>query len=121
MRMRQGGDPVVGISPEDLALLGIRRVPRIIDVEDGKPMAADGQILDIANVIWATGFRPDYRWISLPVFCDDGYPLHRRGVVEDEPGLYFVGLSFQHHPTSHLVGGVGTDARYIVQCIGERQ
>jgi putative flavoprotein involved in K+ transport len=120
-RMRQGGDPVIGISPEELVSLGVRRVPRIIGVKNGKPLAADGQALDVANVIWATGFRPDYRWLSLPVFSDDGYPLHRRGVVEGEPGLYFVGLRFQYRPTSHLVGGVSVDAQYIVQCIGERQ
>jgi putative flavoprotein involved in K+ transport len=84
-------------------------------------MAADGQILDVANVIWATGFRPDYSWLSLPVFSQADSPLHNRGVVEGEPDLYFVGLRFQHRPTSHLVGGVSADARYIVRCIGEQQ
>jgi putative flavoprotein involved in K+ transport len=84
-------------------------------------MAADRQILDVVNVIWATGFRPDYRWLRLPIFGADGYPLHKRGVVEGEPGLYFVGLRFQYRPTSHLVGGVSADARYIVQRISERQ
>jgi putative flavoprotein involved in K+ transport len=120
-RMSEGGDPVVGISSEDLARLGVRRVPRIVGAKDGKPLAADGQILDVANVIWATGFRPNYGWLSLPVFSKAGYPLHKRGVVEGEPGLYFVGLRFQHRPTSHLVGGVSADARYIVQYIGEQQ
>jgi putative flavoprotein involved in K+ transport len=119
-RMGEGGDPVVGISLKDLARSGIKRVPRIVDVEEGKPMTADGQILDVANVIWATGFCSDYRWLSLPIFHYDGYPLHKRGVVEGEPGLYFVGLRFQYRPTSHLVGGVSTDARYIVRRIVQR-
>jgi hypothetical protein len=78
-------------------------------------------ILDVANVIWATGFYPDYRWISLPIFGADGYPLHKRGVVEGEPGLYFVGLRFLYRPASHLVGGVGADAQYVVHAINERQ
>jgi putative flavoprotein involved in K+ transport len=121
VRMSQSGDPVVGISSNDLALLGVKRVQRIVGAKDGKPMAAEGQILDVANVIWATGFRPDYDWLSLPVFSNDGYPLHKRGVVEGELGLYFVGLRFQYRPTSHLVGGVSADARYIAQCIGDRQ
>jgi putative flavoprotein involved in K+ transport len=120
-RMSQGGDPVVGISSKDMALMGIRRVARIVGVKEGKPMTADGQLLDVANVIWATGLRPDYSWLSLPIFNGDGHPLHKRVVIEDQSGLYFVGLRFQYRPTSHLVGGVSADARYIVHQINERQ
>ena len=89
-------------------------------VKDGKPVTEDGQTLDVANIIWATGFQPDYAWISLPVFGVDGYPRHTRGVVEGEPGLYFVGLRYQYRPTSHLLGGVGADAQYVARHIINR-
>jgi hypothetical protein len=55
-------------------------------VRDGHPVLEDGRVMDVATVIWCTGFRPDFGWIDLPVFDGDGLPLHRRGVVEGEPG-----------------------------------
>lgn len=56
----------------------------------GRPVLADGRTLGPATVLWATGFDPDYAWIRLRVsiFREDGYPQYRRGVVEEEPGLY---------------------------------
>ena len=119
-QMAKAGDPVIGVSMDELEQAGVHRVPRINGVQDGKPLTANGQCLDVANVLWATDFRPDYRWISLPIFDKSGYPIHHRGVVQNQPGLYFVGLRFQHRPISHLVGGVGRDARYIVHTITER-
>ncbi len=71
-------------------------------------------------MVWATGFRPNFGWIELPVFAEDGYPLQHRGVVESAPGLYFLGLPFQHTFASAVIGGVGKDARYIVEHIAER-
>ncbi len=120
-RMKRVGDPVIGISTADLAQRGVRLVSRITGVKEGKPVTEDGQILDVSNVIWATGFRQEDHWISLNIFEDDGRPWHTRGVVEGEPGLYFVGRRFQHRLISHLVGGVGADARYVVSVIAERQ
>jgi len=69
-------------------------VPRVESVVDGKPWLADGRVLDVAVVVWATGFRLDFSWIELPIFDDSGYPIHR-GVVDSAPGLYFLGLPFQ--------------------------
>jgi putative flavoprotein involved in K+ transport len=73
----------------------------------------DGRDLDVTNVIWCTGFVPDFAWIDLPVFAEDGDPVHDRGIVGSEPGLYFVGLVFMHALASSLVGGVGRDAEHI--------
>ena len=67
----------------------------------------DGSILDVASVIWATGYRPDYHWIQLPIFDHAGHPVHHRGVVPAAPGLYFLGLPFQTSPTSTHLGGGG--------------
>lgn len=59
-----------------------------------RPVLEDGRLADVSNVIWCTGFRHDFGWIDLPVLGDDGQPVHERGVVRAEPGLYFVGLLF---------------------------
>ena len=63
-------------------------------------------------VIWATGYRPDHSWIELPIQGDDGSLLHRRGVTE-VPGLYFLGLTWQHTRGSALLGFVADDAAFI--------
>ena len=79
-------------------------------------MLEDGRVIEAANVIWCTGFRPDFGWIDVPVFGEDGEPMHERGVAS-EPGLYFVGLDFLYSFTSENVGGVGRDARHIARRI----
>jgi hypothetical protein len=72
-----------------------RRVPRVIGVRNGLPLLEDERILDVSNVVWCTGFRPDFSWIDLPVFGEDSKePMHHRGIVADQPGLFFVGLFF---------------------------
>jgi putative flavoprotein involved in K+ transport len=114
------GAPLVGISQKDFERARLERVPRVVGVQEGKPVLQDGRVLSVANVIWCTGFAPDFRWIDLPVFGSDGYPVHSRGVVKGEPGLYFLGLPFQYTLTSSLIGGVGRDARYIAERIAAR-
>jgi putative flavoprotein involved in K+ transport len=70
----------------------------------------------IGSVIWTTGYRPAFSWIDMPIFEPDGYPRHQRGVTEI-PGLFFIGLHWLHTFTSGLIGGVGTDAKYLVEQI----
>ena len=77
----------------------------------------DGRVLDVNTVIWCTGFTPDYGWIDLLLATHHGLPLHDRGIVRSCPGLYFVGLLFLYSLSSTLVGGVGRDARHIVNHI----
>jgi putative flavoprotein involved in K+ transport len=100
---------------------GIQRVPRTAGVRDGLPVLEDGRVLEVANVVWCTGFVPDFGWIDLPVFDQDGVPLHDRGIVGAEPGLYFVGLLFLRALSSPLVGGVGRDAEHIAEHIASRE
>ncbi len=114
--LRQGG-PLIRLTTKDLDTAGVQRVPRVVSVQDGNPLLANGRILDVANVLWCTGFVPNFSWIDLPVLGNDGYPMHYRGVVENEPGLYFIGLPFQYGFTSSLIGGVGRDANYIAEKI----
>jgi putative flavoprotein involved in K+ transport len=109
------GDPLVRVKPKWLVEAGVERVPKTVRVRDGKPMLEDGRVLDVTNVIWCTGFRHDLSWIDLPIFGEDGSPVHERGVVTSEPGLYFVGLPFQYAATSDVLPGVGRDAKYVVK------
>ena len=90
----------------------------MVGVEAGRPVLDDGRILDVRNVVWCTGFRPDHSWIDV-VFetDDDGYPAQYRGVVDSAPGLYFVGLLFLHSFTSMLVYGTGRDAERVARHI----
>jgi putative flavoprotein involved in K+ transport len=81
----------------------------------------DGTVLDVANVIWCTGFRQDLSWIDLPMLGEDGKPIHERGVVTSEPGLYFVGLPFQYSFASDVLPGVGRDAAYVVRHLVSRR
>ena len=74
------------------------------------PVLDDGRVLEVANVVWCTGFESDFAWIDLPVFDEEGAPLHDRGVVRSEPGLYFLGLYFLYAMASQLVGGAARDA-----------
>jgi putative flavoprotein involved in K+ transport len=117
------GIQLVRVKPHDLAAAGIGRVPRTTGVRDGRPIVGDDEVLDVQNVIWCTGFRPDFSWIDLPIF--DGKeqpkePVHLRGVVPEEPGLYFVGLFFLHAMTSGLFTGLGRDAEYVVDHLVSR-
>ena len=71
------------------------------------------------NVIWCTGFRPDFSWIHLPIFDETGFPIEERGVVTSAPGIYFVGLLFQYGFTSMLIGGAGRDAEHVVKRLAQ--
>lgn len=112
------GDALIGIPERVLRDAGVQRLGRVDDVQDGLPACGD-IVVEPSVVIWCTGFRPDYSWIDLPLFADDGYPRHARGVASDAPGLYFVGLRFQHRLSSTLIGGVGEDAAYIAARVME--
>ena len=119
------GGPLVRVKPEDIKAAGIKRLPKMAGVRDGRPVMEDGRVLDVANVIWCTGFRPDFSWIDLPIFggkdkAKAKEPAHERGIVPGHPGLYFVGLFFLYALSSSLLTGVGRDAKYIVEAIAAR-
>jgi putative flavoprotein involved in K+ transport len=109
------GIPLGRVRRKDIFAAGIERVPRVAGVRDEYPALEDGRILDVSNVIWCTGFVPDFSWIDLPILGENGFPVHDRGVVESQPGLYFMGLLFLSTLSSALVGGVGRDAEHIAR------
>ncbi len=115
------GLPLARVRPKDITAAGIERVPRTTGARGGLPVLDDGRDLEVANVIWCTGFVPDFSWIDLPVFDRDGEPRHERGVVGSQPGLYFIGLFFLSAGSSSLIGGVGRDARHIARQIASQR
>jgi putative flavoprotein involved in K+ transport len=117
--LRHGGAPLLRYRRSDLRKAGVERVlVRTVGVKDGRPVLDDGRVLDVANVVWCTGFRPDYSWIRFPFeLGEDGYPVQYRGVVSSSPGLYVVGIPFLHSFTSMLIGGAGRDAERVARHI----
>jgi len=76
------------------------------------PLTLDLKSGAIRSVIWATGFRPDYSWLDVPVLDRKGRIRHDGGVVES-PGLYLMGMQFLRRRKSALIDGAGDDAREL--------
>jgi putative flavoprotein involved in K+ transport len=119
--IRGHGGPLLRFKGADLEAAGVERTTaRVACVRDGRPELDDGTVLDVANVIWCTGFKQRFSWIELPVIGQDGWPREKRGVVESAPGLYFAGLAFQYSFSSMLILGAGRDAEYVAKHIAAR-
>lgn len=119
--IRYHGGPALRVKREDLLARGVERVhDRVVGVQDGRPVLANGRVVDAANIVWSTGFRQVFDWIKLPVIGADGWPDEMRGVATAAPGLYFCGLSFQFAFTSMTLPGVGRDAEYVVKQVVAR-
>jgi putative flavoprotein involved in K+ transport len=114
------GGPLIRVKPKDLEDAGVERLPRVTGVQDGLPVLEDGRVLEVENVIWCTGFDKGSSWIDLPVFGEYGIPKQYRGVVDGEPGLYFIGLPFIYSFSSAMIQGVGRDAGHVVKTIENR-
>ncbi|MET0932446.1 MAG: NAD(P)/FAD-dependent oxidoreductase [Mycetocola sp.] len=111
-----GGPPLIRTRVQDLAAVGVTRVPRITDVVDGRPVSADGHALDVANVVWCTGYREDFSILDLPD-ASAQRPEQVRGVVPTVPGLYLLGQQFLFSATSATLPGVRRDAKYLASRI----
>jgi putative flavoprotein involved in K+ transport len=110
--VKSHGAPLIRTKAKDLAASGVRFVPRVAGIEDGKPVLDDGTRMDVTNVIWCTGFREDFDWID-PGLLHGGEPRQHRGVAQDAPGLYFLGQDFMYAAASATVTGSVRDARYL--------
>src|SRR5262249_42909293 len=110
------GAPRIRVKTKDLDAAGVERVPKTVGVRDGLPALEDGRVLDVANMIWCTGFHLDFSWIEVPVFGEDGEPVQWRGAAS-ERGFYFLGLDFLYSFASENVGGVKRDAKWIAKHI----
>lgn len=114
------GAPLIRVKPWDLDGAGVRRAGRVVDVVDGLPVTADGEVLDVANVVWATGFLPGHDWLRLPGLHSSGHLDNVRGAVTGQPGLYVLGQLFQHRFSSHNAVGVAPDAELVADDIARR-
>jgi putative flavoprotein involved in K+ transport len=114
-----GPAPLIRTRGCDLAAAKVQRTGRVVGARNGRPLLESRQVPDIANVIWCTGFSPDFSWIDLPVFDDAGRPRHVRGVAENEAGLYFVGLNFLYAMSSTMIHGMGRDACHVAEAIAK--
>jgi putative flavoprotein involved in K+ transport len=120
-RRMSGRDTLIGSTPSALRRRhGVQLQERAVAATGSTVTFSDGTALDVGSVIWATGFELDHSWIDVPVFHDSGRPVHRRGVTES-PGLYFLGLTWQHTRGSALLGWVKDDAEHIARQIGALQ
>jgi putative flavoprotein involved in K+ transport len=117
-RRMEGRDTLIGSTPRAIRRRhGVRLHGRAVDAAGTTVGFSDGTKLDVEAVIWATGFRVDHSWVEVPALFDDaGRLIHRRGVT-DSPGLYFLGLSWQHTRGSALLGWVKDDAEHIAHQI----
>ena len=115
-RVQARGEFVIGTSRRRLKRAGVTFRPRLVDAQGCAVRFADGSALDVGVVLWATGYRSDYSWISIPGVVRDGHVAHRRGVT-DVPGLYFLGLSWQHTRGSALLGFINDDAAHLADRI----
>jgi putative flavoprotein involved in K+ transport len=112
-------DTLIGSSPRELKRrYDVEIKPRAVDADGRTVRFSDGSELEVDAVIWATGYRPHYAWIKMPIFNQAGRPRHRRGVT-DVAGLYFLGLTWQHTRGSALIGWVRNDAEFISERIAE--
>jgi putative flavoprotein involved in K+ transport len=110
-------DFVIGTNRRRVERAGVRFRPRLVDADGRTVRFADHSLLEeVGVVVWATGYRPDYAWIHVPGVVREGHVVHRRGVSE-VPGLYFLGLSWQHTRGSALLGFVNDDAAYLADRI----
>jgi putative flavoprotein involved in K+ transport len=113
------GGPLIRQKRKQLAAAGVTFVPKVAGVRDGHPVLDGDRVLDVANVIWCTGFQPGFSWIDIPVFGPGQQPVHERGVVTSEPGLYFIGLHFLHSFSSTMIHGAARDSEYIANALVE--
>jgi putative flavoprotein involved in K+ transport len=113
-RMQQRGDTLIGSNPRSARRHGIELHERAVDAAGSTVSFGDGAKLDVRSVVWATGFRADHSWIDEPVFDEAGGVVHERGVTKS-PGLYFLGLPWQHTRGSALLGWVKDDAEFLAQ------
>jgi putative flavoprotein involved in K+ transport len=119
--IRKGGTPLLRYKRADLAAAGVHLTEaRTVGADDGRPVLDDGTVLDVANVVWCTGFRQEFGLVRPDPTGDDGYPRGDAGIVTDLPGLYYVGLLFQTAFASMLIGGAGRDAQRVAAHIAAR-
>lgn len=105
-------DPVIGSKINQLKKQGLHLFGRVVASKKDAIIFSKQQSLEPKSIIWATGFKPNYSWINLPILNEQGFPRHKEGLTDVE-GLYFLGLSWQRRRGSALLGWVSEDAQWL--------
>ena len=114
-KMRGHAAPLVRVRPSDLTAAGVERVARVVGVTGGQPVLEGGRVMDVANVIWCTGFRPALRHLRQLHVRDREGRVSVDGAsgtrVDREPRLHLVGYGDWTGAASATLLGVGRSAR----------
>ncbi|MFN2260854.1 MAG: flavin-containing monooxygenase [Psychroflexus sp.] len=119
-RINNAKQPVIGVDVKGiLGKENVHPVGKSLDAKEQMIKTEKGEIYDIKNIIWATGYRPKFDWIEGLELDKDGYPVHERG-VSNINGLYFIGLPWLHTRASATLGGIKKDAKYLGKYIKQK-
>ena len=111
--------PVIGVDVKGiLNRKNVIPVGKTIDAENETIITENQSIKDVKNIIWATGYRPNFNWIEGIELDKEGYPVHKRG-VSNTNGLYFIGLPWLYTRGSATLGGIKKDADYLAEHISK--
>jgi putative flavoprotein involved in K+ transport len=112
------GEQVIGVGPRQLSRRhGVRLRPRMSAASGRTVTFADGSIAEFDTVVWATGFTVDNSYVAVPGVVDERSALRQSRGRTSSPGLYTLGLAWQHTRGSALLGWVGQDAAYLADQI----
>ncbi|WP_052467032.1 flavin-containing monooxygenase [Psychroserpens damuponensis] len=112
-KLSKGGQPIIGTDVKTLLKKqNVCCVGRTLDAKNTKIKFEHGDYNTIKNVVWATGFKPNFEWIDGVTLNDYNYPKNYRGISEVE-GLYFLGLPWLFTRGSATLGGVKKDAEFL--------
>lgn len=119
-KISQSRQPVIGTPVQEiLERDNVEPVGNTKNAEGTLVLTEKKKIKDLKNIIWATGYRPNFSWIQGLELAKDGYPKHYRGVSNID-GLYFIGLPWLHTRGSATLGGIRKDAKYLSDYIKKK-
>ena len=112
-KLSKATQPIIGTNLKQiLAKSNVGIVGRTLGVKGDTIEFEHAALNSIKNIVWATGFKPDFNWIADIELDESGYPENYRG-VSNQKGLYFIGLPWLHTRASATLGGVALDAEYL--------
>ncbi len=112
-KLSTGTQPIIGTDVKTLFKRpNVECVGRSLDASNDKIVFEKKEINTIKNIIWATGFKPNFNWIENVALDKDNYPKNFRGISDIE-GLYYLGLPWLYTRGSATLGGVKKDAEYL--------
>ncbi|WP_108945584.1 flavin-containing monooxygenase [Shewanella halifaxensis] len=120
--LSKGVQPVIGTDVKALlAKDNVIHMGRTLSADANSITFQKGSVNSIKNIVWATGFKPNFFWIEGISFDEMNYPTNYRGVSADLDGLFFIGLPWLYTRGSATLGGVWKDAHYLMEYILRRQ